>query len=215
MTSCIVCKKPIEKNTLKHTIYNINVHLNCFQCFECGRILNSGDRFVLIKDHKFACSFHYNQKYLLDDKNDEQQSSDQLNAINDSCYSPNQPASQYQAVLDRHQSYLDQQHSTSNSMNLIDYSNFSGNETDEFPCTEAGDDFRLYYDAYTNSPIGRPASDHSIDNCWAQVSCNSASPLNSNENLHLNTTSLQRSKGGRPKKRKVKMDSFKGDQGKV
>jgi len=213
MTSCLVCKRPIEKNTLKHTIYNTqdassvcssNVHLECFQCYECGRVLNSGDHFVLIKDDKFACSFHYStlRKYLSTNATAQNHHlthhnnhlNDQLNNhLNNDLQPPintNKLISQDQPSI---YSSIDQP-ASHHSLNSIDYSNFSGNETsDELQSTN--DDFKLYYDSY-NSP--QPASDQSIDCYWTQVSCNSSSPFNSNENLNT----LQRFKG-RPKKRKI------------
>lgn len=65
ISACPVCKKQIEKNTLKYSVNivergEINVHLSCFKCSECDRLLSPGDRFV-IRDDRFACSFHFDR----------------------------------------------------------------------------------------------------------------------------------------------------------
>lgn len=61
-----MCKKRIEANTLKYSVNTIerdevNVHLSCFKCSECDRLLSPGDHFV-IRDDRFVCSSHFDSR---------------------------------------------------------------------------------------------------------------------------------------------------------
>ena len=202
MSTCRVCKKSIEKNTLKYTIKNINVHLSCFKCVECDNLLSHGDHFVIDREDRFVCSSHFqNQKYLKNNlKSDDEQinsSSPSLNnlladstSLNSITYSIEQPASHLDHHLTNH---LDQfnENSISNSMNLIDYLNYD----DDNHLQSTNDDFYLK-DCLNKNNL--PAS-NLIDNYWTQVNSSSL-----NENC-LNTQFIQR----KVRSKRKKDDGFK------
>lgn len=56
--SCNTCKQVIERDTYVRKTSNMIFHLQCFQCNQCGKVLDSGDHYI-VNDDKLLCSNHY------------------------------------------------------------------------------------------------------------------------------------------------------------